>query len=134
LRFVILAIVPHNCLKNQTGDHGGGTVMKRSVLEKMPIDELWELHEEVATALAAKMTAEKEVLEYRLSQLLRQFDGGQKRETSERRPYPAVTPKFRNPDQPSETWAGRGKQPRWLTALLKSGKRIDEFRIASSAA
>jgi H-NS histone family len=27
-----------------------------------------------------------------------------------------VFPKYRNPDQPAETWTGRGKQPRWPTA------------------
>lgn len=107
--------------------------MKRSDLEKLSTEELWDFHEEIATALAAKMTAEKSVLEHRLKQLTRQ-QAEQRRETPERRPYPAVTPKFRNPDQPTQTWAGRGKQPRWLTAQLKSGKQIDEFRIASAAA
>jgi H-NS histone C-terminal domain len=51
-----------------------------------------------------------------------------------RRPYPQVFPKYRNPAEPSETWAGRGKKPRWLTAQLKSGKRIDGFRIDLAAA
>jgi hypothetical protein len=46
-----------------------------------------------------------------------------------RRSYPQVFPKYRNPAEPSETWAGRGKRPRWLTAQLKSGKQIDDFRI-----
>jgi DNA-binding protein H-NS len=32
------------------------------------------------------------------------------------RKYPRVFPKFRNPKEPSETWSGRGKQPRWLAA------------------
>jgi DNA-binding protein H-NS len=31
--------------------------------------------------------------------------------------------------QPSETWAGRGKQPRRLIVELRSGKMLDEFRI-----
>jgi len=52
---------------------------------------------------------------------------------SGRRPYPPVPPKYRNPDQPSETWAGRGKQPRWLVAKLGSGKRIDDFKIKKAA-
>ncbi|HTE96912.1 MAG TPA: H-NS family nucleoid-associated regulatory protein, partial [Bradyrhizobium sp.] len=34
-----------------------------------------------------------------------------------------------NPAKPSETWAGRGKQPRWLTAQLRAGKKLDDFRI-----
>ncbi|WP_442895865.1 H-NS family nucleoid-associated regulatory protein [Bradyrhizobium sp. AZCC 2262] len=28
---------------------------------------------------------------------------------------------------------GRGKKPRWLAAHLKSGKRIDDFRISHAA-
>ena len=32
-----------------------------------------------------------------------------------------------------ETWAGRGKQPRWPIAQLGSGKRIDDFRIRKAA-
>ena len=48
---------------------------------------------------------------------------------SVRRPYPPVSPKYRNPDQPSETWSGRGKQPRWLVAQLRLGKRIEDFSI-----
>ena len=40
----------------------------------------------------------------------------------QRRPYPKVLPKHRNPKNPAETWSGRGKQPRWLTAQLRSGK------------
>lgn len=50
-----------------------------------------------------------------------------------RRPYPAVLPKYRNPERPSETWAGRGKTPRWLTAQLESGRQIDDFRIRNAA-
>jgi DNA-binding protein H-NS len=33
-----------------------------------------------------------------------------------------VAPKYRNPAEPSMTWSGRGKRPRWFTAALKSGK------------
>jgi DNA-binding protein H-NS len=73
------------------------------------------------------------VLEDRLSQLNARFCVEQTSQTAERRPYPTVFPKFRNPEQPSETWAGRGKKPRWLTAQLKSGKQIDDFRINFAA-
>lgn len=40
-----------------------------------------------------------------------------------------VAPKYRNPANSSETWSGRGKQPRWLAALTASGRRLDEFLI-----
>jgi DNA-binding protein H-NS len=45
-----------------------------------------------------------------------------------------VFPKYRNPAKPAETWAGRGKQPRWLTAQLKSGKKkLEDFLIHASS-
>ena len=46
-----------------------------------------------------------------------------------RRKYPKVAPKYYNPLQPTETWSGRGKQPRWLVAALQSGHTLEEFRI-----
>jgi DNA-binding protein H-NS len=106
--------------------------MKPHDLESMSMDELWSLHESVASVLARKIPAEKA----RLDQRLRQLDLGAvphhvKKMPHARRPYPQVLPKYRNPLQPSETWAGRGKQPRWLTAQLRSGKHLDDFRIQS---
>jgi len=41
-----------------------------------------------------------------------------------------VAPKYRNPADPSQTWAGRGQPPRWLAAELKSGKTLEDFLIA----
>jgi DNA-binding protein H-NS len=101
--------------------------MKPRDLKSMSADELWSLHELVVSVLAPKISAEKA----RLNQRLRQLSGGAEphKMSHARRPYPKVFPKFRNPAEPSETWAGRGKKPRWLTAQLKSGKRIDDFRI-----
>lgn len=40
-----------------------------------------------------------------------------------------VAPKYRNPANPAETWAGRGKQPRWLAAYTGSGRKLEEFLI-----
>ncbi|MFC3651312.1 H-NS family nucleoid-associated regulatory protein [Dyella humi] len=31
----------------------------------------------------------------------------------------SVAPKYRNPENPSETWTGRGRSPLWFTAALK---------------
>jgi len=42
---------------------------------------------------------------------------------------PAIAPKYRNPSNADETWSGRGKPPRWMSALLSEGKSKDEFLI-----
>jgi DNA-binding protein H-NS len=107
--------------------------VNRNDFKSMSTDELWALHEEIASKLAALLLAEKRVLENRLKQLKGRAEAERESSSAGRRPYPAVVPKFRNPDRPSETWAGRGKTPRWLAAKLKSGKRIDDFRILKVA-
>jgi DNA-binding protein H-NS len=95
----------------------------RCGLKSMSTDELWSLHERVTSVLARKISAEKGRLEQRLRQLGQSVLASDGHVSRARRPYPKVVPKFRNPTRPSETWAGRGKQPRWLTAQLRSGKK-----------
>jgi DNA-binding protein H-NS len=105
----------------------------------MSVDELWSLHERITSALASKIAEEKSELDRRLRQLglsspkKQLAPSGAKKLNHARRPYPQVFPKYRNPAEPEETWAGRGKQPRWLTAQLRSGKKLDDFRIQPSA-
>ena len=45
-----------------------------------------------------------------------------------------VAPKYRNPENPKETWTGRGKQPRWLAAYTAKGRNLGEFVIPGVAA
>jgi DNA-binding protein H-NS len=98
----------------------------------MSVDELWVLRSEISSVLASKIAAEKTKLERRLRQI--QTDSVSSATVRrERRPYPQVFPKYRNPANPAETWAGRGKQPRWVTEQLRSGKKLDDFRIQSES-
>ena len=38
-----------------------------------------------------------------------------------------VAPKYRNPKNRSETWAGRGAMPRWMAYQIKAGKKARGF-------
>src|SRR4051794_4022824 len=98
-------------------------------LKVLSVDELWLLHEEVTSELSRKIEAEKAKLEERLQKIKMATTGRGGRE-GHRRPYPKVLPKYRNPKNPKETWSGRGKQPRWLTAQLGAGKKLNQFLIS----
>jgi DNA-binding protein H-NS len=107
--------------------------MRPNELERMSIDDLWELRGKIDAALELRLIAQKDALEDRIKHLKATPSFERRIATSERRQYPHVFPKFRNPDDPSETWAGRGKQPRWLAEQLRSGKSLDDFRIEMEA-
>jgi len=56
-------------------NHDWGALIKRSNLEILSTEELWVLHDKVTATLKAKIIAEKNVLEDRLSQLNGRFSG-----------------------------------------------------------
>ena len=39
------------------------------------------------------------------------------------------TPKYRDPEKPENTWAGRGKMPTWLKEKIDAGASLDDFLI-----
>ena len=54
--------------------------------------------------------------------------GKQQKNSTARKKVRKVAPKYRSPD--GETWTGRGKTPRWLSALLARGRHKQEFLIS----
>jgi len=52
------------------------------------------------------------------------FDGKKKKKSKT-----VGVPKYRNPENPEQTWTGRGKRPGWIRSAIESGVNIDEFLI-----
>ena len=94
-------------------------------LRGMGVDALLSLRAEIDKKLGEKRSE----LEQQLSRLGVESDGGRGWGSGQRSAMKGrkVAPKFRGPG--GETWAGRGARPRWLTALIKEGRKIDEFAI-----
>jgi len=110
---------------------------KKVNLDTMSAEEMWELHEEVSRALIVCLTSAKRKAEKRLELLHRDregpsltfSDGMKELPPMPRRKYPRVYPKYQNPQEPSETWSGRGKTPRWFMAALQKGHKPEDFAI-----
>jgi DNA-binding protein H-NS len=102
-------------------------------LKTMSIAQLQDLKSKVEAAISTKVGERRLELETELSKL-GGYTGGAKRGRpagSGRRG--AVAPKYRNPENPAETWAGRGLKPRWLAAAIKGGKKLDDFAIEGAS-
>lgn len=101
-------------------------------LKSMSIDKLSKLRNQVDAVISSKVIEERRAVQNQLAELSGLATSGLRLKgirTSTRGP---VAPKYRNPANPAETWAGRGLKPRWLAAALKSGEKLENFRIAAT--
>ncbi len=44
-----------------------------------------------------------------------------------------IPAKYRNPNQPSQLWSGRGSRPNWVTDHLSQGGSLDDLLMESCA-
>ena len=102
----------------------------------MSVDELWKYRESIDAILATKIASELADLRKRFERLnpepfaVQRPPGKRSKAIArKRRPYPSVSPKYRNPKEPSETWSGRGRQPRWIQTQLGLGKQLEDLLI-----
>jgi DNA-binding protein H-NS len=99
-------------------------------INRMSLKELQELETKVQKAKSAVQDRTRTELRRRIEDIARQagfklgdlFSGrGGKGRT--------VPIKYANPDDPSQTWTGRGRMPRWLAAKTRAGERLDKFKV-----
>jgi DNA-binding protein H-NS len=96
----------------------------------MGVDELLNLREAVHSALSQRSAELKEQL--------RRLDGSWS-STTRRHAYGGrslkgvkLPPKYRDPQDQSLIWAGRGARPRWMEERIKAGAKQEDFLIGES--
>lgn len=103
-------------------------------IESLDINALQELTKK-ATALIEKKQQEKIQDTYNQIIMLAEEVGmsieeliayGQDHQVAAKR---TVAPRYRHPDDVSQTWTGRGKKPRWVVEALEQGKTLDDLSI-----
>jgi DNA-binding protein H-NS len=106
--------------------------MAKTDINGMSYAELTELESKLASLKAQKQTEERAAVKARLTAIAKEagFDihdlfgrgrGGRGGK---------VAPKYRDPKNPANTWTGRGRMPRWLTAATKGNKsKVAEYLI-----
>ena len=94
-----------------------------SKLASMPIAKIFELQDEITEHLAQR----RKSLEQQIIRLDSYVEAVIKRS-----PMAGikVKPKYKGPK--GELWTGRGVHPTWLAALLKEGRKLEEFAIGGA--
>lgn len=92
--------------------------------------DLLELRAEVDRLIADRQSVEKTVLRQRLVELAKAQGFTLEDVLGKSRKRGAVPIKYRDPKNPQNTWTGRGRTPRWLTAAMKGGRaKKEDFLI-----
>lgn len=101
-------------------------------LDKMSLEELQSHQREVAATIKgyektrrAECLAELKAVAKKHGFALDEFTGGKAAKTK----GPKGAAKFANPDDASQTWTGRGRQPNWVKAAMAAGKSMDDMAI-----
>jgi DNA-binding protein H-NS len=102
-------------------------------LKSMSIDKLSKLRSQVDAVISTKVVEERRSMQGQLAKLSRLATSGVRAKGIRGGTRGPVAPKYRNPENPAETWAGRGLRPRWLAAALKSGKNLEHFSVDAQA-
>jgi DNA-binding protein H-NS len=103
------------------------------LLKSLSVKKLIGLRHQIDAILGAKVADERRTLQTELAKLTRFESGARSKSAFGRGARGSVAPKYRNPENPAETWAGRGLKPRWLSAAIKAGKKLENFSIAGTA-
>jgi DNA-binding protein H-NS len=103
--------------------------MARINVDKMPLKQLIDLKAKLRNAIPAARERERAKIKQEMAALakkrgfsLRELIGG-------RGKGKVRVPKYANPDDPSQTWTGRGRKPNWLVAKVKKGATLDQLVI-----
>ena len=99
-------------------------------LEKLSLEELKKLQKDVASAIASfearRLADARVVLEEKARELGVSID----EVFSGKAPKKKAKAKYRHPENPSLTWSGKGRQPKWYVELKESGVAEEELLIA----
>jgi DNA-binding protein H-NS len=100
-------------------------------LDKLSLKELKELQSRVAKEIANFEVKKKKEALFELEEKAKELGFSLAELTGAtplRKRAPAVA-KYANPQDPTETWSGRGRKPRWFSAALAAGKTPEDLSI-----
>lgn len=100
-------------------------------LNALTLKELKDLQSQTARAIAGYEERKKQEARAALEESARAlgFSLAELVSTQPARKRKPARAKYANPANPSDTWTGRGRKPRWAEAALKSGKSLDDLLI-----
>ncbi len=104
---------------------------RRKNLGNMSVAELTKMQQRIERMKVERQNVERVALRKKLTDLAKEhgFDIHELIGKGRKGKRGKVAIKYRDPNNPGNTWTGRGRMPRWMTAAVKAGKSRDDFLI-----
>ena len=100
-------------------------------LEKMSYAELSQLRSQIDRLMVEKQSSERSALRQKMADMAKEHGLSLDEVLGKgRKGKGSVAAKYRDPKNPQNTWAGRGRMPLWMVAATKSNKaKKDDYLI-----
>lgn len=100
-------------------------------LNNLSLKELKDLQSKVEKAIASFEDRQKREALLKLEEKAREmgFSLAELTGAAPKKKRSVSAPKYANPENPSDTWTGRGRKPKWMVEALAAGKSPDDFLI-----
>lgn len=98
-------------------------------LDNMSLRELRDLRNKLDRAISTFEERRKREALAAAESAVREFGFNLADLTTGKQARAKIAPKYANPEDPSQTWTGRGRKPRWVQEYLSAGKKLEDLEI-----
>lgn len=94
-------------------------------LTTMTVEELIEFRRSIDAEIEGRLAKKREEAKRQIVEIAREnfISSGDLEKMI------ASTKVYRNPDNPWETWGGKGRKPKWVKKALDAGKKLDDLLL-----
>ena len=103
---------------------------------RLSFDQLLDMKKHIDAEIAKRHGTEIETLKMKLTAVaatlgisLAELFGIKGEQPVERRSKRHAKIKYRDPEQPENTWTGKGRPPKWMQMKLDGGATKDQFQV-----
>jgi len=102
-------------------------------LSELSFTELKALHEQITTAIEQQQAADKAEAKKQILELAKSYglslDEVLNKATTTGTVRKPVEAKYKNPNDATQTWTGRGRKPAWVQAQLDEGFSLEDLAV-----
>jgi len=99
------------------------------LLKTMSFQELLEARQKIEERINKTRRAEQNAAKKKILELAETYGLDINFSEAETAKKSKLPPKYKNPENPNQTWPGHGKKPAWLEEQLAKGRKLEEFLI-----